>query len=79
MRGGETTVERWEWEGGEGGKGEACGKEGKEEVEMWKRSVRVGDGFLPCAVTFKPDVLAVGGVVKFHDFEWVVEECWEWK
>jgi hypothetical protein len=25
------------------------------------------------------DILGVGAVVKFQDFEWMVEECWEWK
>ncbi|KAG9192816.1 hypothetical protein G6011_11550 [Alternaria panax] len=70
MVGEKTTVERWEWKAGVDGEG---------GVEEWERSVRVGDGFLPCAVAFRPEILGVGTVVKFHDFEWVVEEAWEWQ
>jgi hypothetical protein len=70
MAGEKTTVERWEWKDEHAGKG---------EVEKWKREIRVGDGFVPCGVAFEPEVLGVGAVVKFHDFEWTVEECWEWK
>jgi hypothetical protein len=55
------------------------GNSGSTEAENWKRSVRVGDLFLPCAVTFRPEVLAVGGMVKFHDYKWNVEEVWGWK
>ncbi|CAN9081838.1 unnamed protein product [Alternaria sp. RS040] len=69
MAGEKTTVERWEWKDGENG---------EDEVGEWKRSVRIGDGFVPCGVAFRPEVLGVGAVVKFHDFEWVVEEAWEW-
>jgi hypothetical protein len=70
MMGGKATVERWEW---------TAGNSGSTEAENWKRSVRVGDLFLPCAVTFRPEVLAVGGMVKFHDYKWNVEEVWGWK
>ncbi|KAF1942781.1 hypothetical protein EJ02DRAFT_375208 [Clathrospora elynae] len=64
MMGESTTVERWEWVKGEDG---------------WKRTARVGGLFLPCGVTFRAEVLVVGGVVKYHDYEWVVEEVWEWE
>ncbi|KNG46940.1 hypothetical protein DDE82_006359 [Stemphylium lycopersici] len=69
MRGDKTTAERWEWR---------AENEGRGEVEKWQRTVRVGDEFLPCAVAFRTAVLAVGGKVRFHEFEWVVEEVWEW-
>jgi hypothetical protein len=69
VQGGNVTVERWEW---------AAGSTGDSEADGWNRTVRVGDGFLPCGVLFRTEVLAVGGVVKFQDFEWRVEECWEW-
>ncbi|CAO2648135.1 Nn.00g090570.m01.CDS01 [Neocucurbitaria sp. VM-36] len=65
------TVERWEFVDE--------GKRDVEEAARWKRTARVGDQELPCAATFRPEVLAVGGVVKYHDYEWVVEEVWEWK
>ncbi|KAL6711184.1 hypothetical protein ACN47E_005715 [Coniothyrium glycines] len=67
MHGERVTVERWECDGEEGMEGRG-----------WKRTARIGDGFLPCAVLFRTVVLAVGGMVKYHDFEWVVEEAWEW-
>ncbi|KAF1842209.1 uncharacterized protein K460DRAFT_370193 [Cucurbitaria berberidis CBS 394.84] len=65
------TVERWEYF--------AEGRRDLEEATKWKRTARVGDQFLPCAATFRPEVLAMGGLVKYHDYEWVVEEIWEWK
>ncbi|KAH6858946.1 hypothetical protein BKA58DRAFT_50911 [Alternaria rosae] len=79
MWGDKVTVERWEWHNAKDNKDVVGGKTAKEEVNPWKRTVRVGDGFLPCGVTFRPEILSVGAVVKFQDFEWVVEECWEWK
>ena len=45
----------------------------------WKRTARIGDQFLPCGTTFRPEILAEGGRIQYHDYEWVVEECWEWK
>jgi hypothetical protein len=50
----------------------------KTENEGWRRTARIGDLFLPCAVTWRMEVLCVGGKVKYHDYEWVVEEVWEW-
>jgi hypothetical protein len=69
VHGDKTTVERWEWH---------AGSTGEEEKSGWKRSVRVGDECLPCSVAMRTEVCAVGGMVKFHDFEWRVEEVWEW-
>ena len=67
VQGGVTTVERWEW----------AERESDDKGE-WQRTVRIGDAFLPCAVCFRGEILAVGGKVRFHEFEWVVEEVWEW-
>ncbi|KAH7077539.1 hypothetical protein BKA63DRAFT_267492 [Paraphoma chrysanthemicola] len=71
-----STVERWEFEGemkdAEDGKAEGARDGG------WKRTARVGDQFLPCSVTWREDVLKVGGKIKYKDYEWVVEEAWEW-
>ena len=44
----------------------------------WTRTVRIGDVFVPCAVTFKEERLRVGDVVKHGDVEWVVEELGVW-
>lgn len=85
MWGDKVTVERWEWEDekvktvGETAEVKVGGNSGKSEVEKWNRTVRVGDDFLPCGVAFRPEILSVGAVIKFQDFEWVIEECWEWK
>ncbi|KAF2133444.1 hypothetical protein P153DRAFT_332231 [Dothidotthia symphoricarpi CBS 119687] len=69
MKGEQVTAERWEFDF-EG--------EGKEETGNWKRIGKVGDLFLPCAVAFRPEILKQGGRVKYWDFEWVVEDVWEW-
>ncbi|KAH7088074.1 hypothetical protein FB567DRAFT_523635 [Paraphoma chrysanthemicola] len=71
-----STVERWEYEGEgrDGGDGEEQGaRDGG-----WERTARVGDLFLPCGVTWREDVLSVGGRIRYKDYEWVVEEAWEW-
>ncbi|KAF2633874.1 hypothetical protein BU25DRAFT_465096 [Macroventuria anomochaeta] len=72
MHGLVATTERWEFD-----------VEGKEEggvgEETWKRTARTGDLFLPCSVTFRPEVVQLGGRVRYGGFEWVVEEAWEWK
>lgn len=88
MVGRECAVERWEFEGtmqGSGFKGEAMmsnsmgggGGGAKSENEGWERTARTGDLFLPCAVTWRTEVLCVGGKVKYRDYEWIVEEVWE--
>ncbi|XP_014557089.1 hypothetical protein COCVIDRAFT_43877, partial [Bipolaris victoriae FI3] len=69
MQGDKTTVERWEW---------AVENEGVDEMAKWQRTVRIGAAFLPCAVCFRDAVLAVGGKVRYGEFEWVVEEVWGW-
>lgn len=68
MKGDYVSVERWVWvaEGGDG-------------LGRWKRTVRIGDQFLPCAPTFTPAVLSVGGKVRYWDYEWVCEEKVAWK
>ncbi|EUC49224.1 hypothetical protein COCMIDRAFT_63197, partial [Bipolaris oryzae ATCC 44560] len=62
MQGDKTTVERWEW---------AVENEGEDEMAKWQRTVRIGGAFLPCAVCFRDAVLAVGGKVRYGEFEWV--------
>jgi hypothetical protein len=66
VMGNEVTAERWEWTSGEGEEGE------------WKRTKRVGRQMLPCGVLTTMKGLSVGGNVKFGEFEWAVEETWEW-
>lgn len=68
----EVTTEKWEWEG------RAGGAEGQEEMR-WKRTARTGDGFLPCAVVFRPERVVLGGKVVYKGCEWSVEEVWEWE
>ncbi|KAF2023473.1 hypothetical protein EK21DRAFT_80850 [Setomelanomma holmii] len=70
MLGKYSTIERWEFGGGEGG--------GSEKDGGWKRTARVGDQFLPCSVTWREEIVRVGAKVKYHDYEWAVEEAWEW-
>ncbi|OLN90027.1 hypothetical protein CCHL11_07207 [Colletotrichum chlorophyti] len=55
----EVTAERWEWR----------------EDEGWKRTVRIGDGQLPCEVLLKTGArLSVGAHVKHGDSVWDVVE-----
>lgn len=62
VMGNEITAERWEWT-----------KEGK-----WKRTKRVGRQMLPCAVLMGTMGMGVGEVVRYGEFEWRVQEIWEW-
>ncbi|KAF2009770.1 hypothetical protein BU24DRAFT_428641 [Aaosphaeria arxii CBS 175.79] len=62
-------IERWEFEESEGG-GAVGGS--------WKRTVRVGDMFLPCAVAFKREGVQVGTTVEVDGGTWVVDEYLEW-
>ncbi|KAJ4350131.1 uncharacterized protein N0V89_008752 [Didymosphaeria variabile] len=73
MKGNYVSVERWEWAAKENEFGD------KEAVGDWKRTVRIGDQFLPCAITFEPGVLSEGGKVRYWDYEWVCEEMVAWK
>ena len=75
-------VERWEFRDGEEGN-----KGGVEDMDggsvaggngNWKRTVRVGDMFLPCAVTFRPEIVLLGGTITHKGAEWKVEELVEW-
>ncbi|KAF1974757.1 hypothetical protein BU23DRAFT_531126 [Bimuria novae-zelandiae CBS 107.79] len=72
VKGDYVSVERWEWRQREG-KGEV-GEQGE-----WKRTVRIGDQFLPCTMTFKPELLAEGGTVKYWDYVWQCEERVAWR
>lgn len=45
---------------------------------QWTRTARTGDAFLPCAVTFRPEIVQVGGRIAYGGVQWVVEEAWEW-
>ncbi|OAL49742.1 hypothetical protein IQ07DRAFT_511672 [Pyrenochaeta sp. DS3sAY3a] len=75
MNGGACTVERWQWTA-EAEEKEANGVPDKNLG--WKRTIRIGNHFLPCAATFRPELLSVGGRVKYHTADWKVEECWQW-
>lgn len=44
-----------------------------------ERTARTGKAFLPCSVTFRPEVVELGGRVSYGGVEWVVEEVWEWE
>lgn len=49
------------------------------EEGEWKRTVRIGDQFLPCATAFEPGLLSEGGRVRYWDYEWVCEEKVAWR
>ncbi|KAK8194183.1 hypothetical protein M8818_007371 [Zalaria obscura] len=61
---GEVTVERWGWVGGEKG--------------GWKRVVRLGRMFLPCALAFEVGRVVEGSKVSYGDYRWTVTEVSEW-
>ncbi|KAF3048783.1 hypothetical protein E8E11_009287 [Didymella keratinophila] len=65
-----TTTERWEFD--------AEDKSDEQNEKKWKRTARTGDAFLPCAVTFRTEIVQLGGRVSYAGFEWVVEEAWVW-
>ncbi|KAH7139532.1 hypothetical protein B0J11DRAFT_46313 [Dendryphion nanum] len=73
-------VERWEFERRDVATGTQDGDETEEKVQggAWKRMVRVGDLFLPCAVTFRSDILVQGGISEYKGAQWVVDELAEW-
>lgn len=96
MHGSDVTVERWEYifptgasteiptgdieatnEAVENVDGRA---KGKGNGGQWRRTIRLGNGFLPCALTFKDDGAACveGGDVEFKGVEWRVEEVVRW-
>lgn len=77
MLGAYSTVERWEFDGkAEKGKGDGDGQAVREGG--WVRTARVGDQFLPCGITWREEILCLGGKVRYMDYEWEVEEAWEW-
>lgn len=78
MKAGYVSVERWEWEEAKGCEVE---EEGKKEGDggSWRRTVKIGDQFLPCATTFRPEMLKEGGTVKYGDYLWVCEEKVAWR
>lgn len=65
IKGQEVTVERWEWKDG--------------EDKGWKRTARVGDLWVPCKAACREEVMAVGGKVRYGEYEWMVEEVWGWE
>ncbi|KAJ4330211.1 hypothetical protein N0V87_010193 [Didymella glomerata] len=65
-----TTTERWEFD--------VEDKDDVQEEKKWKRTARTGDAFLPCAVTFRTEVVQLGGRVRHGGIEWVTEEVWAW-
>ncbi|KAI9881296.1 MAG: hypothetical protein M1830_005582 [Pleopsidium flavum] len=44
----------------------------------WKRVARLGVRFLPCAVTFDPELAKEGNVVEAGDSSWKVIENYQW-
>ncbi|KAJ9621199.1 hypothetical protein H2203_007250 [Taxawa tesnikishii (nom. ined.)] len=67
--GGGVTAERFLWSADARGDGGGGG---------WKRVVRVGDLFLPCAVALQAECLGEGMVVRYGEYRWVVLEVMEW-
>lgn len=88
----EITLERWMWVSEETGKVAGVGTTGggREEAAVvdvssskrhpgdWKRVVRLGIRFLPCAVAFDPSMATVGKVVEAGDSSWKVIENYQW-
>ncbi|KAF2191402.1 hypothetical protein K469DRAFT_458952, partial [Zopfia rhizophila CBS 207.26] len=69
-KGDSVTVERWEYVEKE--------KDGMDVNGDWERVVRLGDSFVPCAVTFNPEKITPGSEVTYGNYEWVVEELVDW-
>jgi hypothetical protein len=55
------SAERWEWF----------------EAGGWKRTKRVGNELVPCAVTIQEELLTAGMRTRLGVFEWKVEGLWE--
>lgn len=66
----DTTTERWEFDAEDRGD--------VQDEKKWKRTARTGDAFLPCAVTFRAEIVQLCGRVRQGGLEWVVEEAWVW-
>ncbi|KAF2791543.1 hypothetical protein K505DRAFT_309353 [Melanomma pulvis-pyrius CBS 109.77] len=71
MKGTDFTVERWEFVDHVDPQENVVGGE-------WTRVARIGEMFLPCAVTFKPEELKLDTRVSYTDYHWYVEELVEW-
>ena len=67
------TVERWQWTPA------ATGHSASTSEGSWKRVARLGNGSLPCAVTFKTEELEVGKRIAAEALEWEVVELYRWK
>ncbi|KAF3036026.1 hypothetical protein E8E12_001810 [Didymella heteroderae] len=63
-----TTTERWEFD--------AEDPSDVQDEKKWKRTARTGDAFLPCAVTFRAEIVQLAGRVRYAGLEWVIEEMW---
>ncbi|KAF2871865.1 hypothetical protein BDV95DRAFT_570803 [Massariosphaeria phaeospora] len=66
------TVERWEFVESKNEAGNVTGGD-------WKRTAKVGELFLPCALAFAVGRISAGMKVKTPLYEWVVEELVEWQ
>jgi hypothetical protein len=64
----------------DGSSSEGTGTKAKETDQPgdWKRVVRLGVRFLPCAVTFDPWLAKAGNVVEAGDSSWKVVESYQW-
>jgi hypothetical protein len=67
------TIEQWETDPLVSGL-EAASIDEKQASGAWKRVMRVGDDFLPCAVAFQPERVAVGSEVEYGSMAWKVME-----
>lgn len=47
--------------------------------DQWKRTVKIGSDFLPCAAAMKHQDLVLGGKVAGKGYVWTVEELVEWE
>lgn len=70
--GDQTTVERWEYVLKKGVDEKYC-------MGDWKRVLRIGDLFLPCAVAIKSSEVQQGNVVTYGNMTWTVEEVVSWE
>ena len=59
--GSQVSLERWEWEKSGG----------------WKRTVRIGDLWVPCGVVLEGEKLVMGGEVRHGEYSWKVVEIGE--
>ena len=67
------TVERWQWTPA------TTGHIARFSNGSWKRIARLGNGSLPCAVTFDTEDLEEGKRIAAEALEWEVVELYHWK